>query len=170
MTAALRPSDVAAIAAEADAALARRAERYPELVAQGRLPADQAALEQRVWRAIAADWSWAAGQPRRAFEDAGLDEKRAAVADSIRRFDRQLAAAITAAPADVRRDCTEGRDLTELAQLHGDAVAPILAIHAQRELVTAMRAMYVLHHPFREFARLRARALAAGGPPQRSAA
>lgn len=149
--------DPAALAAEAASAAARRREQYPALVAAGRIGADEAADEIRIWSAIAADWAWVAGHSGAAMIDGTTPAERAqACAVSVGRFDRALAKAIAQAPDAVRADCTEGRDLADLRAAHGEAAAPILAILAQRDAMEAMRDLYRAPASFAALARLRA--------------
>ena len=150
----------ATLAAEAASAAARRRDQYPALVAAGRIGQSQADDEIRIWTAIAADWAWVAGAASIAADGAGAAEKIAACTDSLRRFDAALAKAISAAPAPVAADCTPGRDLAELRAAHGEAVATILAILAQRDAIEAIRAIYRTEQPFARMAALRAQALA----------
>lgn len=163
--------DPAALAAEAASAAARRREQYPALVAAGRIGAEDAAEEIRIWSAIAADWAWVAGHSGAGLVDGTTPAERAqACAVSVSRFDRTLAKAIAQAPDAVRADCTEGRNLADLRAAHGEAVAPILAILAQRDAIEAMRDLYRAPHSFAALARLRAEQAARQDSPESIAA
>jgi hypothetical protein len=139
----------AILAAEAAATAARREAQYPPLVAVGKIAPADAARDIRVWHAIARDWRYAAGQPISGSARATPAEKRDACADAVRRFDRALAKAIAATPPAVARDCADGADLDQLRDRHGDAAAPILAIHDQREPVIGLRDFYARADPDR---------------------
>jgi hypothetical protein len=137
----------APLAREAEAALRRREEQYPALVDAGKISAEQAAQEIRVWRAIAADWRRVVDGSADAAAWVSRDGKVAALRESIRRYNKALARAIDNAPDAVRRDCVEGNPLWRLDEKHGDAFAPILAVIHQRDRVEDMLDWYLAEQP-----------------------
>lgn len=123
----------APLAREAAASLQRRQELYPALVEKGKLSAEKSAWEIRVWTAIAADWHWVVTMERREVPKVWTCEKIEALEDSVKRANRALLKAIDEAPGELRRQCQEGECLHDLLDRHGDAFAPILAAHHQRD-------------------------------------
>lgn len=137
----------APLADEARAALDRREAQYPPLVQKGKIAADKADAEIRVWRAIAADWQAivagdADGLPHILGDYAPEREKIAMLEESIRRYDRQLAKAIDHAGEAMRRDFLASASLADLRLRQGDAADPVIAIHIQRERVVDLRDWY----------------------------
>lgn len=134
------------LAREAAEAVRLREEKYDALVkARGK---DQADLELRVWRAIAADWHWVVTLDRPDVPPATLMEKIALLTLARTRADQALARAIDKAPDLVRRDCAEGRSLAGLDHLHGQAAAPVLEAHAQRDRIDDLIDWYERERPF----------------------
>jgi hypothetical protein len=76
------------LAREAQAALQRRIETYPALIAAEKLDATKADNDIAAWRAIAADWQWiASGDGRELdFTHVGLNARIAALDTAIARF------------------------------------------------------------------------------------
>ncbi|MGE4324392.1 MAG: hypothetical protein AB7E60_15360 [Sphingobium sp.] len=151
-------ADIAPIAAEAQAALDRREKHYPAMVATGKLQPDRAEWEIMCWRAIAAQWRWVL-TGERGGDGPAITDRQEVVALSIRRCDAQLGRIIATLPDNIRRDCAEGFSIDELRAIHGEAVAPLIAIRHQREHLISMRDLY-RDGTFRDLARLRAALLA----------
>ena len=117
----------APLADEAAAAVARREAQYPALIAAGKLAAEQAAREIRVWRAIAADWRWVVTLERIATDPATLAEKIAALEDSTRRAERAMRKAFASADSSVREAWRQEMPIAVIADRYGDAATPFLA-------------------------------------------
>ncbi|WP_257554106.1 hypothetical protein [Sphingobium sp. CFD-2] len=115
------------LAEEAGAAVERREAQYPALIEAGKISADQATREIRVWRAIAADWHWVVRLERREVEAATLEEKLAALEDSTRRAERALHKAFRAADSSVRDAWQREMPIAHIAERYGAAAAPFLA-------------------------------------------
>ena len=116
-----------ALAREAAAAIERREQQYPALINAGKISAEQAAREIRVWRSIAADWHWVVSLERQDATAATLEEKIAALEDSTRRAERALRRAFEAADSSVREAWRRDMPMAEIADRYGDAAAPFLA-------------------------------------------
>jgi hypothetical protein len=133
------------LAREAAEAVRLREEKYAALVkARGQQQAD---LELRVWRAIASDWHWVVTLDRPDAPSATLMEKIHLLTLARGRADQALARTIAKAPDIVRRDCTEGRNLSELDLLYGEDVAPVLAAHGQRDRIDDLLDWYQCERP-----------------------
>lgn len=115
------------LAEEAAAAVARRETQYPALVETGKLSAEQAAQETRVWRAIAADWHWVVTLERRDTEPVTLVEKVAALEESVRRAERAMRKAFAAADSSVREAWRRDMPMAEIATRYGEAAMPFFA-------------------------------------------
>lgn len=126
----------APLAREAADALERRLSRYPALVEAGRIPADQADREIRVWRAIAAQWHWVATLERIDAPAATIVERVEALEESLRRADRVIMKLLDTAPADLRRACLDGAPVS--VAMHGGAAEPVIAALEQIERLDAM--------------------------------
>lgn len=114
------------LAAHAAAAVERREVQYPALIEAGKIGADQAAREIRVWRAIAADWRWVtAGEPADPLA-AALDEKIAVLEDSRSRAERALRRTFAAGDAGVRQAWEADMPIATIADRFGEAAAPLL--------------------------------------------
>lgn len=116
----------APLAKEAAAAVDRREALFPARVDAGKLAPEQAALEIRVWRAIAADWHWVVTLERREVEAATLEEKLAAIEESLRRADNELNKAFHASDERIRRQWTEGMSMRTIADFFGDDARPFV--------------------------------------------
>ncbi|MEC8033387.1 MAG: hypothetical protein VX205_00150 [Pseudomonadota bacterium] len=127
---------------EAEAALDRRQQQYPALVASGRLDETAAASEIRTWQAIVADWRVAILGQGRKDDAASIDDKIAALTQAIQRHNAALAKEIRGSAEAVRRDCVEGADLARLRDRHGDAVDTILDLHHRRGRIEELRDWY----------------------------
>ncbi|MGW8204369.1 hypothetical protein ACWGM0_17715 [Sphingomonas bisphenolicum] len=117
----------APLAEEAVAAVQRREAQYPALIEAGKLPADQAAREIRVWRAIAADWRWVVTLERVEAAPATLSEKVEALEDSTRRAERAMRKAFAAADKSVRDAWAQDMPMAEMASRYGDATTAFFA-------------------------------------------
>lgn len=115
------------LADEAAAAVQRREAQYPALIEAGKLPADQAAREIRVWRAIAADWRWVVTLERVGAAPATLAEKVEALEDSTRRAERAMRKAFAAADKSVRDAWAQDMPMAEMASRYGDATTAFFA-------------------------------------------
>lgn len=115
-----------ALAEEAAAAVSRREQQYPALIDTGKISADQASREIRVWLSIAADWHWVVSLERRETDAATLEEKVAALEDSTRRAERALRRAFEAADSSVREAWRRDMPMAEIADRYGEAAAPFL--------------------------------------------
>jgi len=116
----------APLAKEAAAAVERREKLFPALIKAGKIAADQAALEIRVWRAIAAEWHWVVTLERRQVESAALEEKLAAIEESLRRADNALNKAFHASDERIRRQWTDGMSMLTITDFFGDDARPFL--------------------------------------------
>lgn len=114
------------LAAHAAAAVERREAQYPALIEAGKIAADQAAREIRVWRAIAADWRWVTTGERADAPAATLDEKIAALEDSCSRAERALRRTFAAGDAGVRQAWEADMPIAAMADRFGDAATPLL--------------------------------------------
>lgn len=114
------------LAREAAAAVKRRQAQYPALVARGKLTADQAETEIRVWRAIAADWRWVVTLERIDAPPATLAEKVAALEESARRAERAMRRAFAQADSGVREAWQQDMPVASILDRYGDAAAPFL--------------------------------------------
>jgi hypothetical protein len=121
----------APLAQEAAAAVERRQAQYPALIAAGKLPADQAEREIRVWRAIASDWRWVVTLDRRDDAPATLEEKLAALEESRRRAERAMRRAFDRADSSVREAWRQDMAIAVIAERFGDAATPFLAAWEQ---------------------------------------
>lgn len=124
-----------ALANEAAAAVERREARYPALIKAGKIPADQAAQEIRVWRAIAADWHWVVTFDRREVDSATHAEKIAAIEESLRRTERALRKAIAACDDQLRRAWAEMVPIAVIADRFGDGATAFLEAWHQHWLM-----------------------------------
>lgn len=120
-------SSFSLLADEAAAAVERRKAQYPALIEGGKISAEQAAREIRVWLSIAADWHWVVSLERQDATAATLQEKIAALEDSTRRAERALRRAFDAADCSVREAWRRDMPMAEIADRYGDAAAPFLA-------------------------------------------
>ena len=118
--------EFALLAKEAAAAVDRREAQFPARVDAGKLAPEQAALEIRVWRAIAADWHWVVTLERQTVESVTLEEKLAAIEESLRRADKALNKAFHASDERIRRQWTEGMSMLTIADFFGDDARPFL--------------------------------------------
>lgn len=110
----------APLADEAAAAVERREAQYPALIVAGKLSADQAEREIRVWRAIAADWRWVVTLERPEVEPASLTEKIAALEESTRRAERSMRRAFAASNSSVREAWAQDMPMVEMANRYGE--------------------------------------------------
>lgn len=117
----------APLADEAAAAVQRREAQYPALIEAGKLPADQAAREIRVWRAIAADWRWVVTRDRVEAAPATPAEKVEALEDSTRRAERAMRKAFAAADKSVRDAWAQDMPMAEMVSRYGDATTAFFA-------------------------------------------
>ncbi|MES2175074.1 MAG: hypothetical protein V4523_14165 [Pseudomonadota bacterium] len=113
----------APLADEAAAAVQRREAQYPALIEAGKLSADQAAREIRVWRAIAADWRWVVALERVEAAPATLAEKVEALEESTRRAERAMRRAFSAADSSVQEAWAQDMPMAEMTIRYGDATA-----------------------------------------------
>lgn len=111
----------APLADEAAAAVERREAQYPTLIEAGKITADQAAREIRVWRAIAADWRWVVTLERVEAAPATLAEKAEALEESARRAERAMRRAYAASDSSVRDAWAMDMPMAEMASRYGDA-------------------------------------------------
>jgi hypothetical protein len=116
----------ATLAREAAAAVERRQAQYPALVERGKLSADQANAEIRVWRAIAEDWRWVVTLERIDAPPATLDEKVAALEESARRAERAMRRAFARADTGVREAWQQDMAVAAILDRYGDAAAPFV--------------------------------------------
>ncbi|SEQ59596.1 hypothetical protein [Sphingobium sp. YR768] len=116
----------ASLAQEAAAAVERRQAQYPALIASGRILADQAAQEIRVWQAIAADWHWVVSLERQEVPPATPEEKLAALEESLRRSDHALNKAFHASDERLRWAWSNKVSMIAIAEDFGDAAKPFL--------------------------------------------
>ena len=114
------------LADEAAAAVQRRETQYPKLIEAEKIPADQAAQEIRVWRAIAADWHWVVSLERRGAEPATLEEKVVALEESCRRAERALRKAFSAADSSVRAAWQREMPIALIVERYGQAASAFL--------------------------------------------
>ena len=114
------------LAREAAAAVERRQAQYPALVERGKLSADQADAEIRVWCAIAADGRWVVTLERIDAPPATLAEKLAALEESARRAERAMRRAFAQADSGVQEAWQQDMPLTTILDRYGDAAAPFL--------------------------------------------
>lgn len=133
---------LAPLLAEADGALDRRRQQYPELVAKGRMDEKVAANEIRIWTAIVADWrSTVSGRGNKGV-DATIEDKIAVLTETIARYDTAMAKEIRASASRIQRDINMGADFYMLRVLHGDAIDPIFDIWQRRDRIEEMRDLY----------------------------
>lgn len=111
----------APLADEAAAAVQRREAQYPALIASGKLPANQAEQEIRVWRAIAADWRWVVRLERVQAMPATLAEKIEALEESVRRAERAMRRAFTSSDRSMQDAWAQDMPMAEMASRYGDA-------------------------------------------------
>lgn len=117
----------APLANEAAAAVERREAQYPALVASGKIPAEQAEQEIRVWRDIAADWRWVVTLDRIEVTPASLAEKVETLEESTRRAERAMRRAFAASDSSVRDAWTRDMPMAEMTIRYGNATAPFFA-------------------------------------------
>lgn len=132
---------------EAEGALSRREEQYPALVQAGRMDQQSAAREIDIWRAIVADWRRVVTGTGAKGTQATTDEKMAALADSIGRYEPAIAKAIANESDNVRRDCAEFRHRAYLADRHGKAVARYLELLDGRDRLIDLLMIYDSERP-----------------------
>lgn len=118
--------EFACLAQEATDAVARREAQFPALIASGKIAAEQAALETRVWQAIAADWQGVVAGTRPDGPSATIEEKIAALEESLRRCDVAMRKAYATAESGVRQAWDQNMTLHDIAQRFGDAAQPLL--------------------------------------------
>jgi len=116
----------APLADEAAAAVERREQKYPALIDAGKISAEQAREEIRVWRSIAADWHWVVTLDRQKVEPATLDEKVAALEESCRRAERALRKAFAAADSSVRTAWQRDMPIALIADRYGESASALL--------------------------------------------
>ena len=116
----------APLAREAAAAVERRQAQYPALVERGKLSADQADAEIRVWRAIAADWRWVVMLKRIDAPPATLAEKVDALEESARRAERAMRRAFAEADTGVREAWQQDMPVAAILDRYGAAAAPFV--------------------------------------------
>lgn len=133
---------LAPLLVEAEGALDRRARQYPDLVAKGRMQEAVAADEIRIWTAIVADWRQIVSGRGAKGTDATIEEKIAALTDTVGRYDAALAKEIRSAGDRVQRDCAMGADLYMLRVLHGAKVDGIFDLVQRRGRIEEMRDLY----------------------------
>ncbi|BBD01868.1 hypothetical protein [Sphingobium sp. YG1] len=114
----------APLADEAAAAVLRREAQYPALIGAGKLSADQAAQEIRVWRAIAADWRWVVSLDRVEAPSATLAEKVEALEESTSRAERAMRRAFARSDSSVQEAWAKDMPMAEMTSRYGDATAP----------------------------------------------
>jgi hypothetical protein len=114
----------APLADEAAAAVQRREAQYPARIEAGKLSAEQAAQEIRVWRAIAADWRWVVTLERVEAAPATLAEKVEALEESTRRAERAMRRAYAASDTSVKGAWAQDMPMAEMTARYGDATAP----------------------------------------------
>ncbi|MFZ2995919.1 hypothetical protein [Sphingobium sp.] len=119
-------STYAPLAAEAVAAIERREAQYPALIALGKISSEQAEQEIRVWSAIAADWHWVVTMQRPDAPAATLQEKIAAVQDSVSRADTALVRAFHRSDSSVRQAFAVDMSFLEMEHRFGDAAMPFI--------------------------------------------
>ncbi|MGE4323645.1 MAG: hypothetical protein AB7E60_11525 [Sphingobium sp.] len=130
---------------ETQAALDRRVNQYPALVAACRMTEQDAANEIRIWRAIVADWRWVVtGEGN---WTAAIEEKVAVLEESIRRYGSALRQTVAGMPPDVRKSCQEIKDLHFLSDLHGQSVTQFLTLLENAERLEDIRAVYASELP-----------------------
>ncbi|KMS54702.1 hypothetical protein [Sphingobium cupriresistens] len=117
----------APLANEAAAAVQRREAQYPTLIEAGKLPADQAAQEIRVWHAIAADWRWVVTLERIEAAPATLAEKVEALEESTRRAERAMRRAFAASDSSVQDAWAQDMPMAEMATRYGEATTRFFA-------------------------------------------
>lgn len=117
----------APLANEAAAAVDRREAQYPILVASGKIPAEQAEQEIRVWHAIAADWRWVVTLDRIEAAPATLAEKIDALEESTRRAERAMRRAFAASDSSVRDAWTRDMPMAEMTIRYGNATTNFFA-------------------------------------------
>lgn len=117
----------APLADEAAAAVQRREAQYPALIKAGKLSADQAEQEIRVWRAIAADWRWVVSLERVEAEPVTLAEKIEALEESVRRAERAMRRAFEKSDSSVREAWSQDMPMSEMTSRYGDATASFFA-------------------------------------------
>ena len=117
----------APLADEAAAAVQRRETQYPALIEAGKLLADQAAQEIRVWRAIAADWRWVATLERVDAPPATLAEKVEALEESTGRAERAMRRAFARSDSSVRDAWAQDMPMAEMTGRYGDATKAFFA-------------------------------------------
>lgn len=128
--------------AEADGALDRRRQQYPDLVAKRRMDEKVATDELRIWTSIVADWRCTVSGRGSKDVDATIEEKIAVLAQTITRYDTAMAREIRASGSRIQRDINMGADLYMLRVLHGDAINPIFDIWQRRDRIEEMRDLY----------------------------
>lgn len=117
----------APLADEAAAAVQRREAQYPALIEAGKLSADQASQEIRVWRAIAADWRWVVSLERVEVEPTTLAEKVDALEESTRRAERAMRRAFAASDSSVQDAWAQDMPMAEMATRYGEATTRFFA-------------------------------------------
>jgi hypothetical protein len=117
----------APLADEAAAAVQRREAQYPTLIEAGKISADQAAQEIRIWRAIAADWRWVVSLERTEGAPAALAEKVEALEESVRRAERAMRRAFERSDSSVREAWSQDMPMSEMTSRYGDATATFVA-------------------------------------------
>jgi hypothetical protein len=132
----------APLAQEAAAALERRAAQYPALVAAGKIAADDAARELRVWRAIMEDWHWVVTLERGDAGPATLAEKIEALEESLRRTERALHKAFAACDVRVRRQWGEGMAIASIVDFFGEEARPFLEAWDRHWAIADLLAWY----------------------------
>lgn len=117
----------APLADEAAAAVQRREAQYPAMIEAGKLSADQASQEIRVWRAIAADWRWVVTLERVDAPPATLAEKVEALEESTGRAERAMRRAFARSDSSVRDAWAQDMPMAEMTVRYGDATTAFFA-------------------------------------------
>lgn len=126
---------LAPLLTEAEGALDRRRQQYPELVAKGRMDEKAAVDEIRIWTAIVADWRGTVSGRGNKGVDATIEDKIAVLTQTIARYDMAMAKEIRASGSRIQRDVNMGADFYMLRALHGNAIDPIFDIWQRRDRI-----------------------------------